>query len=431
MTTLPLGVSAYRRDYAKEPEIKLVNRFLEKAPTNLRERVALLSRPGTEHLSDYASSDPEGKLRANYSKVGLFLSDLFTVSGDRLWRTHQNDDGTITVTAIDGEIGGEQYDAPRYAWMKGVTVADDESYEYLFLADGTKLYYYPGGTHAFGTLTYDGSGTYDTDVLIIGGTYYTWSGTLNDPLDDGTSAHPFKAKNTGDLLQNMADMLNFSGTPGTDFSTSLGGPSPIVRGSKPSANVLRIEALSEEADGDAITTTLAGGSSGNLAWGDTTLDGGGEHVLHQIATPDGVGITALTELNGYVLASVAGSQRFYWIEPGEVIIDPLNFAAKESGADPIIDMATVGDVAVLAGAGTTEYWSATGSDDAPFAPIQGRTASRGIVAGTLVVVDEGSYIAVGNNWKVYQVGQEPMQISDNGLEERIRRQLRREGGLSA
>lgn len=430
MTTLPLGINAYKRQYAKEPEIRLENRYLEAAPTNLRERVALISRPGSEHLADYASAVPGGKIRANYCKVGLFLSDLFTVSGNKLYRTHQDSVGDITITAIDSDILGEQDDAPRYAWAKGVGISDDIPYEYLFLADGTKLYYYPGGTHAFGVLTYDGSGTYDTDVLIIGGTYYTWSATLNDPLDDGTSAHPFKAKNTGDLLANMAAMLNFSGTPGTDFSVALGGPSAIVRASNPSATTLRIEALSEEADGNAITTTLAGGSSGNLSWGDTTLNDGGEHVLHQVATPDGIGITALTQLNGYVLASAALSQRFYWINPGEVTIDPLNFAAKEFGADPIQDMVTVGDVAVIAGTATTEFWSATGDSDAPFAPIQGRTIERGIVPGSMVVVSDGSYCAVASDWRVYEIGQQPERISDNGMEERIRRQLRRESGLS-
>lgn len=425
MTTLPLGVNAYRRDYAKEPEVVLLNRFLEKAPTNLRERVALLTRPGTKHLDDYPSSDPDGHVRGNYAKTGLFLSDLFTVSGDKLWRTHDNGDGTVTLTAITGTIGGEAYDAPRYAWTKG------EGYEHLFLADGTTLYYYPGGTHATGTLTYDGSGSFNTDVVIINGTYYTWSATLNDPLDDGTAGNPFKIKNTGDLLSNLADTLNYNGTPGVDFSTTLGGPSPVVRGEMTTpTTVLTITALSEEADGDAITTTLGGGSSGNLAWGDTTLNGGGSHVLHQIATPEGVGITALTSLNGYVLASVAGSQKFFWIEPGDTTIDPLNFASKEGGPDPIIDMATVGDVAIIAGAGTTEYWSATGDAEAPVAPIQGRAISRGIVAGTLVVVSDGAYCVVASDWKVYMVGDAPQSISDNGIEERIRRQLRREAGLA-
>lgn len=425
MTTLPLGTNAYKREYAKEPEVRLVNRFLEKAPTNLRERIALLTRPGNKHLEDYASSDPEGHIRANYSKVGLFLSDLFTVSGDRLWRTHANDDGTLTKTAITGTIGGEQYDAPRYAWTKG------EGYEYLFLADGTALYYYPGGTHATGTLTYDGSGAFATDKVIINGTYYTWSATLNDPLDDGTVTHPFKVKNTGDLLSNLANTLNFDGEPGVDFSESLGGPSPVVRGTMTTpTTVLKITALSEEADGDAITTTLAGGSSGNLAWSDTTLDGGGNHVLHQIATPEGVGITALTSLNSYVLAGVANSRKFFWIEPGDTTIDPLNFASKEAGPDPIVDMATVGDVAIIAGTGTTEYWSATGDSEAPVAPIQGRAISRGIVPGTIVVIDDGSYCVVANDWRVYMVGDAPQPISDNGIEERIRKQLRREAGLA-
>lgn len=419
MTTLQLGYSAYRRNYGKAPEIRLENRFLEKAPQNLRENTTLLTRPGTKHLADFPNSDPDGHIRANYAMTGLFNGDLFTVSGDRLWRF----DGT-TRTAILGTIGGDGYDAPRYAWAKG------EGYEHLFLADGTRLYFYPGGTHAKGVLTYDGSGSYDTDVLIIGGTYYTWSATLTDPDDDGTSAHPFKAKNSGDLFENMVKLLKFEGTPGVDFSLTLGGPSPIVRGKKISSTELEITALSEEDDGDLITTSLGSGASGNLSWGDTHLDNGGNHVLHQIATPEMVGITALASLNGFVLCSVANSQRFYWIRPGEVSIDPLDFAAKESGPDPIVDMMTVGDIVVVAGTGSTEYWASTGDNALPVAPIQGRTTSAGIVPGTLTVINEGTYCCVGSDWRVYAVGDGPVPISDNGIEERIRRQLRREAGLA-
>jgi len=420
LTTLPLGVGAYKRDYAKEPEIKLVNRFLELAPTNLREKIALLTRPGTKKLEDFVAVPTLGRIRANYSLKGLFDSDLFVVAGTRLYRY----DGT-TKTTIAGAIGGEQDDSPRQAWMKGT------DYQFLFICDGTRLYYYPGGTHASATLTYDGSGSYATDVLIIGGTYYTWSATLTDPLDDGTLAHPFKVKNTGDLLTNMAETLNYDGVPGTDFSLTLGGPNTLVRGAvNDPPTVLTVTARSEEADGNAITVALGGGASGNLAWSGVTLAGGGVHVLHQIATPEGVSVNALCALNGHVLVSVANSQQFYIIRPGAVVIDPLDFANKEGSPDPIVDMATVGDVAVIAGAGSTEYWSATGDNETPFAPIQGRAIARGIVAGTLVVVDDGTYCVVSSDWRVYAVGNAPVPISNNGIEERIRRQLRREAGLA-
>lgn len=421
MTTLPLGVGAFKRDYAQEPNIRLLNRFFETAPTNLKEKFALLTRPGTKSLAEFPNNQvsPGGHLRAHYAKTGLFDSDLFVVSGDKLFRY----DGT-TVTSITGTLGG--VDAPRQAWAKG------EDYEYLFIADGLHLWYYGGGTHATGTLTYDGSGAYATDVLIIEGVYYTWSATLNDPLDDGTAAHPWKAKNTGSLLQNMANLIAYDGTPGVDFSSTLGGPSTVVTAEVTTPLlVLTVTAISDGLDGNDIDTTLGGGSSGNLAWGATKLAGGGTQTLHQVATPLGVGITAVTEIDGFVLASVANSQRFYWIEPGDVTIDPLNFATKEASPDPIIDLATVGDVIVIAGAGSTEYWSATGDDDNPFAPIQGRAISRGIVAGTLVVVNEGTYCVVASDWKVYAVSDVPNPISNNGIEERVRKQLRREAGLAS
>lgn len=286
MTTVPVGIGAYKRAYSGAPEVRLENRYVEKAPTNLKEHVALISRPGTTEFATFDADTSVGKIRCSYSAVGMFGGDLFVVSGHRLWRH------SATSTAdIAGTVAGSR--EPRVTWAKG------DGYEYLFIADGTKLQYYDGVTEA----------------------------------------------------------------------------------------------------------------------------------LQEIATPDDVDITALASLNSYVLASVEDSQRFYWLNPGEVTIDPLNFATKEGHPDPIVEMAAVGDVLVLAGEGSTEYWSATGDATAPFAPIRGRAIGRGIVPGTLVVLGSSEYICVGNDWKVYRVGDSPVAISDNGIEERIRMQLRREANL--
>ena len=46
MVTVPLGSGFYRRGYAQEPEISLVNRFFEEDPTNQVEKFSLLARPG-------------------------------------------------------------------------------------------------------------------------------------------------------------------------------------------------------------------------------------------------------------------------------------------------------------------------------------------------------------------------------------------------
>jgi hypothetical protein len=137
---------------------------------------------------------------------------------------------------------------------------------------------------------------------------------------------------------------------------------------------------------------------------------------------------ALATLAGFVLVSVGNSQKCYFIRPGAVIIDPLDFFEKESNPDNIIDMLTVGDQTLIMGGASTEAWYATGDVDAPFAPTSGRAYARGVVDGTAVQVKE-SVILVGNDGVVYQVGAGVEPISNHGIEERIRTQLRREQGL--
>src|ERR1700744_1446614 len=128
MPTLPLGVGAYKRQYAGEPEIKLQNRFLEMTPTNLREKMALLSRCGTSMLSAFAG----GVMRAVYSTPGLFNGDLFAVSGKNFWRYSVE----AVKTQIIGVINGTAY--PTTTWQKGI------GYQRIFIADGLLLQYYEG-----------------------------------------------------------------------------------------------------------------------------------------------------------------------------------------------------------------------------------------------------------------------------------------------
>lgn len=415
MTSLPLGVGAYTRKFAGEVEVQLVNRFVEKNPTNLKEHVALLARPGNHLLQQFSG----GKVRNTVSKTGLFNSDLFVCVGENLWRY----DGT-TKTQITGTISGT--DAPRFTWMKG------EGYEYLFVSDGTHLFYYAGAGHAIGTLTYDGSGTFTSDKVVINGVNYSWGTNVTDPLQDGTSAHPFLCVPNAHPLTDMANMLNFIGTPGVDFSDRLIAPNLDVSAVADATTftTLVVTARAEGTAGNAVTTALGSGSSGNLSWGDVHLNGGGVNVLHQVPVPDAVDILALASLAGFVIVAVGGTQKMFFLRPGSTSIDALDFFEKEQNPDPVADLATVGDVLVVAGYGSTEYWAATGDSDNPFAPVQGRANARGIVPGTLVVVDDTTYIAVGNDLRVYSFSPSPMPISDNGMEEHIRVQLRREAGVS-
>lgn len=417
MTTVPLGQDAYKRQFARETEIKLINRFLEKAPTNLREHVALLARPGTELYRQYTP----GPGRSTYSLDGMFDDSFFVFSGDSMWRTALNG----TTVQVVGKIYGTQ---KVYAtWMKGL------GYEYMFVADGLLFRYYDGGTHATGTLTKTGS--VGSQVVNIGTAYYGWDADPNTGTPDGTSTNPWLALLGGtdaESLENLANLIMFAGVPGVDFSDTLPGPSAEYTATS-DATHLFITSISPYADGNALATTIFSGV--NLSWGAATLTGGNVHELKDIAVPDGAAIKALCNVSSFVLASVGNSQKVYFIEPGAVSIDPLNFFEKESNPDNVEDMLNVGDQALIMGNGSTENWYATGNSDLPFAPVQGRVYARGVVPGSAAVVND-SLILIGNDLKVYEVGLTSgggqwgvRRISTNGIEERIRTQIRREQSL--
>jgi hypothetical protein len=145
-----------------------------------------------------------------------------------------------------------------------------------------------------------------------------------------------------------------------------------------------------------------------------------------ITTPDDVGISHLAYINGFVVCVVADSQRFYWIEPNANTIDVLNFAEAERLPDNIVQAMTLGDQVWLFGNKTSEMWYLSGSAEAPFQRVQGRTFDRGSWEGTAVRVGD-AVILVGEDGKVYSVEGGPTRISYNGLEERLRKAIQQQG----
>lgn len=432
MVTLPLGTQAYKRTFAGEPEVRCVNRFLEKNPTNLKEHVALLARAGEVSLGQFAG----GRIRGLASFVGLFNSDLFIVSGTAPYRLAVSGG----VSPITGTVADNGF--VYFSWMKGI------GYERLFVSDGLKLQYY--NTHAMGVLTAAAGGAVITDIdsggqkFAINGVYYAWSANVDSGSPAGTSGNPWRAllgtTSSGvtkdqDSLANMVLAINFTGLSGVDYSSALTGPNADATATSDAAT-LTATAIQDLTTGNLVTTTESGA---NLSWAAATLTGGGNQALQNIPMPNAGEVPgSLTELSGYVLVGVAGTQKFYWINPGEVTIDPLNFAEKESNPDNILSMVTVGDQAIICGAGSTESWYATGTLAAPFAPIDGRAYKRGILAGTEVAVKD-SLCLIGNDGIVYGIGADfsdngtfgVHRISTHGIEERIRVQMRLLQGLPA
>lgn len=212
-------------------------------------------------------------------------------------------------------------------------------------------------------------------------TTYWQSGFANDALFIVSKNELFRLENTptgGDSLYNIT---------GNVFGT--GTPDMVAR-----KDYLFIT--------DGIT----------LQWTDGSSD------LAKIDTPDDVVITSLDVLKGYVFLTVSDTDRFYWIEPGENTIDPLNFATAESQPDILLQCRSIGDQIWMFGRKSTEPWYLSGDADAPVMPAQGRPYSRGIWGGTAVQIGD-EVIVLGDDGKVYSVtgGAEP--ISYPGIEERI------------
>lgn len=424
MVAVPLGIGAYKRLYAGEPEIVLQNRYLEKDPSNLVENSTLIARAGSDSLVQCAG----GNIRGHFSKQGMLNSDLFVTSGHSFWRIAST---TGIATQITGTIAGDGF--PYVTWMKGI------GYEFLFISDGNSLQYFT--EHAMGTATLSGN-VQEGMVLDINGVYYGWSATVDHGAPAGTVTNPYwallasggvsTAANNEQSLANFAAAINFSGDPGT-YSAAITGPNTVVTATS-SETLIVLTAIDNTTAGNAITTSVTVSGSGAIAFGATTLTGGGGTALNTV-TGLGAGEVpkALCTLDSFVLISVGNSQKFYWLEPGTTTIDPLNFASKESNPDNILDMLTVGDQALLMGNGSTESWYATGVFATPFAPVEGRVYQRGVIEGTPTLVGD-SVCLVGNDGVVYMIGALAgnygvHRVSTNGIEERIRTQLRLEQGL--
>ena len=158
---------------------------------------------------------------------------------------------------------------------------------------------------------------------------------------------------------------------------------------------------------------------GGLTWGAATLTGGGVHALSGVAVPDGQPPVSVATLKSYIIVAIGSTDRFYWVNPGNVTIDALSFATAESQPDDVIDATVTGDNVWFVGEGTTEVWYATGDSAAPFAPVGGRVYDRGAIDGTMVNV-KGVVFLVGQDHVVYAIGGGAERVSNHGVEEMIR-----------
>jgi len=112
--------------------------------------------------------------------------------------------------------------------------------------------------------------------------------------------------------------------------------------------------------------------------------------------------------------------RFFWIEPGENEVDPLNFATAERNPDGVLQVLVFDDMFWLLGQNTTEPWITTGNQAAPMQRFRGLLFDRGSWEGTAVQVKD-SLIVVDEDGGVFQIKGGQKRISNPAIEERIRR----------
>ena len=407
--SIPLARSDYFRGVAKEARLRLKNRYYEANPVLTEDQIALITRMGMRRWV-YVG---DGPIRGVYSQNGSFNDAAFTLSGEEFYRVDK--DASTTYVGIVSSPSTRSFAS------MAATAQIGETPPYLFVCAGGTLYLYMEDGYAFGQI----SGTpVNNDVVLVDTVYYRFTNASVDAgAPAGTLANPWLV-NLGASAeiawQNLAAAFGATGIPGTDYSSGLLSPNSTIQvfGLGPTSISVRATALG--ALGNAIVTTETGAG---IAWTAATLTGGGAPTFTQVQMPDDVGAISLGYVASYVVVIPAQGEgkngRFYWIEPGETTIDPLNFATAERAPDPVNSVVVFGDQFWLPGATTTEVWYFTGDFDAPVARTRGVVFDRGTWQGTGVQVKE-SMIIVDNEGAVFQLGSGAKRISRPDIEQRIR-----------
>jgi len=409
---IPLGRADYDRRVAKEARIQTRNRFFEQNPVLTGNLTALISRPGLKRYL-YVG---DGPIRAVYSQPGDFSEALFVVSGTEWYRVDV--DGTVTLL-----IGGlNPSGTPSMAATGTIGDGANATPEYLFMADGRELYLYMENSYAIGTISGTPANGY---TITLGTTHYQFTNTSVDAgTPDGTAAHPWLVAlgaNAAAAWTNFGNAVSATGVGGTDYSTALAA-NPDAQKIAIGTTSVSVRANTAGMIGDIPSTS----TGANIAWTNATLTGGGTPQVTQVEMPNDVGAISVGYIASYVVVIPAQvtdfNGRFYWIEPGETTVDPLDFATAERAPDPVFAVVVFGDQFWLPGSNTTEVWYFTGNIDAPVQRLQGVAFDRGTWEGTAIQVKE-SMIIVDSDGGVFQIAGGLNRISNPSIEERIQKAI--------
>ena len=141
-------------------------------------------------------------------------------------------------------------------------------------------------------------------------------------------------------------------------------------------------------------------------------------ALTKIAFPDDAGTTSVIYLAGYAFASRANSRRIYFALDS-TMWDALDYVSAEQSTEAIVGMAVLVDQILVLCTLHIEFLFVTGDADAPIQRVQGRVFDKGAKTKDAIVRMDNSVFWVGHDNIVYRADNEPVRVSDHGIEELI------------
>lgn len=272
-----------------------------------------------------------------------------------------------------------------------------------------------GGTNgkAFGILTLTGNAV-NNETVTAGSVTYTWKTALTVPA---VVNEVLIGATASDSIDNLIAAINQDSGDGTLYGSGT-VYNPDILAAAGAGDTMDAAARAAGTAGNSIATTE---TMTNGSWGAATLTGGTNAVLRTVTIPDGQAVVSVGVIDGYVILVIANSDRWYYIEPGGLTVDPLNFYTAETKPDELDNVRVRGDQAWLFGKETTEVWypNGRGDPDDPFDRAQQRAFSRGVFEGTPATIND-AVMVVGDDLVVYEVVDAPRRVSTHGIEERIR-----------
>lgn len=147
-------------------------------------------------------------------------------------------------------------------------------------------------------------------------------------------------------------------------------------------------------------------------------------TITQVNVPDIDGvpspILSVAFINEYFLLTVNGAQHIFWLAPGDVDPDALNFFSAEYGPDNLQRVARISDQIFFFGDGTIEVWIPGTDVNLPFQRVQGMLFDKGCASAYTVAALDNTLFWVGADRVVYRAETGPIQISNPAIEEHIR-----------